>query len=1133
MPDENGKKKSLKAPITNRNTDFDAKILKSKAELPKGAVYAGKDENGQDIWEVRTKNEAKSVSKDKPKNNKPSTNKSGLRPPRPKKEETFGETIEKFTIPPPEVVPPKQTNLYGEVQTYAKALDKNSANQDWIDYEFASPSGNTTNEAVKASFDNSGKHFTFDKDYNRVYSGKTIDDFRNKSIQQIETPQMSGVNKPNLIDNNTFSQKGTVFTKNASGGLGVNKTTLGANLKGATDTYVPKKYDALGKEIITDSGLKPLGTSVEGKKVGEMYPVEIKEKFAKDGIVQKLWRGGKVKGDKNGDGYVDAAEQQSLDNQDKAKYNEAIRGLGQGVMVAGDAMNEKPTDIYADPKKDAAEKAVNDGVVAGASSKNPWTALMVGASNIGKSGLEKDKYGDLEGGANQAAGEAMTAAPFAYSESAKKEGLGAVARDVFLGGQYIRAVSSGLGQGEKTSGFVGGINKFSGLTKRNEIRDKPFSQQKKEAAELSIKTRQEQAILNRNNNEENAKIIDPYAVSENPQYDKDKRLILNDGSIYQGKPMNKGGVVGKVKQMCAKGGVIEGEGGPKDDKINAKVKPGSFVVPAENTKVAETLREKLLMKAPKMKADLNQKGGIGVMLSNKEHLFTPEEKEELLRKGVNVDLLAPKSEVKAVEKKSHVIFPNVIGMATGGDVVEEDTVDPIKELARLNKEKEDAVKAGKVESDAAKAARDKRIADFNANVASYDRKADRKNKVSEWEKKRNDSKTKLEALNKSYEDASKSFEAANTPTAAQKAKGIKAGALNDTQRKYKEDLLKKIQEAQSEHDNAKRTYDYVKSGKTYVAPKAETKTPAPKAETKAPAPKVETKTATTEVKPTTTAPVKTGLKAPKISSKTDAGKFVAPVVVDNGEEVIVPGGNLSPNELAAKKATEDKAASDATVLNNSLPQTVTDQGLPKSKSNGILSKLGNIDPTAFVGIGQTAMGLNMLKDEKRPVDKAVIDPTYNANVNRSINDAKFGLSPEQRFAAEQDIQNSLNDARFAARSKGFSASDTLNQERASINDAWRNKLGLKTADTEMRMNKQMYADQQVANRANILAGNRRRSFEDAMSTFQQKQQAGSELIGAGLANTIGAYRFNKDLEAQKEANLASNAWTRQYGQTNV
>ena len=180
------------------------------------------------------------------------------------------------------------------------------------------------------------------------------------------------------------------------------------------------------------------------------------------------------------------------------------------------------------------------------------------------------------------------------------------------------------------------------------------------------------------------------------------------------------------------------------------------------------------------------------------------------------------------------------------------------------------------------------------------------------------------------------------------------------------------------------------------------------------------------------------------------------------------------------------------------------------------------------------MGLNMLKDEKRPVDKAVIDPTYNANVNRSINDAKFGLSPEQKFAAEQDIQNSLNDAKATGLNyAGGDGVQAFNTSRAAINDAWRNKLGLKTADTEMRMNKQMYADQQVANRANILAGNRRRSFEDAMSTFQQKQQAGSELIGAGLANTIGAYRFNKDLEAQKEANLASNAWTRQYGQTNV
>jgi len=606
--------------------------------------------------------------------------------------------------------------------------------------------------------------------------------------------------------------------------------------------------------------------------------------------------------------------------------------------------------------------------------------------------------------------------------------------------------------------------------------------------------------------------------------------IQNTYDPITGEPIaySKGGVVGKVKQMCADGGVIKGEGGPKEDKISAKVKPGSFVVPAENTKVAETLREKLLMKAPKTKANLNQKGGREVMLSNKEHLFTKEEKEELIEKGVNVNALAPDSEHKeeemmepksehnskeeAMEKKSHIMFPNVIGYDKGG------VVDPAKELAKIESERKaiEAIKAKK-ESDQS-AAEKARLQKFILEA----RATNQANKTKEWEKKYNDSKTKLDALNKSYEDASKEFKEGSTPSANQK--GVKAGMGTVSQRKYKEDLLKKIQEAKSEHDNAKRTYDYVKSGKTYAAPKTENK---------AAATQTETKTATTEVPKTTT--TKPSLKAPRVSVP-NTSKFVAPAVVDNGEDVVVPNGNLSPNEAARIKATEDKATADATALNNSLPSTYTPTTTPTTtptkKRSGLLDRIGNVDPTALVGIGQSAVGYNMLKDEKRPVDKAVLDATYNGNVNRAIQDAKFGLTPEQRFAAEQDIQNGLNDAKAVGLNySGGSGVQAFNTNRAAINDAWKNKLGLKQADTEMRMNKQMYADQQVANRANILAQNRRRSFEDAMSTFQQKQQAGSELIGAGFANTIGAYRYNKDLQAQKEANLASNEWTRQYGQT--
>ena len=263
---------------------------------------------------------------------------------------------------------------------------------------------------------------------------------------------------------------------------------------------------------------------------------------------------------------------------------------------------------------------------------------------------------------------------------------------------------------------------------------------------------------------------------------------------------------------------------------------------------------------------------------------------------------------------------------------------------------------------------------------------------------------------------------------------------------------------------------------------------------------------------------KPSLKAPKVTTSK--------VTVDN-----LPTKDLSLQGL--KQDAELKVANQAAMQEASIANAPTRQAVindanvtsnenylaakPKSK-NAWADKLSNIDPTAFVGIGQSALGLNMLGKEKRPIDKAVIDPTYNAAVNRAQQDALFGLTPEQRFMAEQDIQGGLNDAKMA----GLNASgvQSFNLNRAAINDAWRNKLGLKQADAEMRMNKQKYADVMAGDRASILAGNRRQAFKDSMDAFQQKQQAGSELIGAGLANTIGAYRFRQDQQARLKADEA-------------
>jgi hypothetical protein len=127
--------------------------------------------------------------------------------------------------------------------------------------------------------------------------------------------------------------------------------------------------------------------------------------------------------------------------------------------------------------------------------------------------------------------------------------------------------------------------------------------------------------------------------------------------------------------------------------------------------------------------------------------------------------------------------------------------------------------------------------------------------------------------------------------------------------------------------------------------------------------------------------------------------------------------------------------------------------------------------------------------------------------------------------ATQDIQNALNDAKTVGLNMaGGSGVQAFNLNRAAINDAWKNKLGLKQADLEARMNKQKYADAMAADRANILSANRRQAFNDAMYTFQQKQQAGSELVGAGLQSIIGAYRFNKEMQNNRNVNDASNPY---------
>lgn len=684
--------------------------------------------------------------------------------------------------------------------------------------------------------------------------------------------------------------------------------------------------------------------------------------------------------------------------------------------------------------------------------------------------------------------------------------------------------------------YEGGLTDITGQKYIDSI-EKKTKAQLAEVNAANAASKQQQAILARNNQEENPTITNPYNLS-GVTFDENQNMILADGQQFdKNRPMmNRGGVVGKIKNMYADGGEIKGKGTAKSDSIMAEVKEGSFVVPAENAELAKGIR-KLYLKAPNKKANLKQEEGEAVKLSNGEHLFTPEENEYLESIGIELEDLAPNSENNSEEM---IMAPKMKGYAAGGDVDDNDEIvanskkvmDAKKEVSKLEKELNDFKKDRKVtdNNESTKKLNDK----IENDKLGYLNKAKGvlKDKVSLYESAK--TRPKLEVFNpkenKPYKD--------NVVNKTTKQIENEEKAL--VQRK--KDLLKEYADIKKDADSGniiaktnlqKKTIDIgkeianvdkllnenkktkaVEDSKSTESPTTEVKQDVAevKAATNTVAPKAETKpSVVTENVPT----AKPSLKAPKVKASK--------VTVDN-----LPAKDLSLQGL--KQDAELKTANQAAMQEASIANAPTRQAVindanvvnnenylaskPKSK-NAWADKLSNIDPTAFVGIGQSALGLNMLGKEKRPIDKAVIDPTYNAAVNRAQQDALFGLTPEQRFMAEQDIQGGLNDAKFAGLNS--SASDSFNRNRAAINDAWKNKLGLKQADAEMRMNKQKYADVMAANRATILAANRRQAYNDAMNTFQQKQKAGSELIGAGLMNTIDAYRFKRSMEQRDAA----------------
>lgn len=252
-------------------------------------------------------------------------------------------------------------------------------------------------------------------------------------------------------------------------------------------------------------------------------------------------------------------------------------------------------------------------------------------------------------------------------------------------------------------------------------------------------------------------------------------------------------------------------------------------------------------------------------------------------------------------------------------------------------------------------------------------------------------------------------------------------------------------------------------------------------------------------------------------------KFTAPKIGEPTAEendIVVPGTpkrqmpNITPlqTDEYAKMQLEGKGTGATTPFERSLSY---DKTIPNKRNYSAALETG------LAGL-QAGYGLQQLLKDKRPVGE--LDPAYSKLTDEAIAAAKYGYTPEQRALLEQDIVN----ARIAQQARinqlaGGSAGVGLTNVRAALNEEVKNKLNLAAQDEQLRMQKLQGALQPAGVRAQMS----RQLFQDKMNEFMQKQQAGAELLGAGIQNLVGAQRYKQERMAQDQINKMM------YGNTNL
>jgi len=519
------------------------------------------------------------------------------------------------------------------------------------------------------------------------------------------------------------------------------------------------------------------------------------------------------------------------------------------------------------------------------------------------------------------------------------------------------------------------------------------------------------------------------------------------------------------QQGLAKGGMVKGKGGPTSDSISAIVKAGSFVVPAKNAPIAKEIK-KMIAPSKKKEADLKQKGGTEVRLSDGEFLFTPEEKDEIEASFGEemLEALAPEAE-------------NGEELKNGGPI----------SSAKAKIILHEGIANGKPLTDAQRK--------YMGWAASGYKKGGVVQCMSDG--------GKVKGQKLTYKGQEVTFDGKDWVT--------KDGNIH-----YRGDLFDSYLNKQSEKKSAeekkysaqqidalKRHYDFIKDK------------PDRKAEAERTLAKIN---GTTDSK----IPSKSGAEIEK-SLGVSGGKSKPKVnVTADVLQSKSPIGDVTEKQIDIKET--DNSVQDTEAINT------VKANLKPSKSganNEALGKGLGLVGNQLAGLGnyilpyqQYKMGQKFLAQTgKRPVDK--IDPDFLKTVTRAQANAQFGYTPEEQALIDSNNVSALRAGQNAAKNySGGSASNAFNLTRSAANDFYGRGLQSAIANKNLMLNKQAYADQLNQSKADMS----RRLFQDTIGAWKENQNAGGNLVGNAIQNMIGANRLNQEMRFQSKLAQNSNPY---------